>query len=238
MELERMGRSFEQSILWEYRRMSAHNLTTIAAVFMLSLAAQPALAMDVTVGLKAIGPTTIAVGNSLSFVANFDWEPYYHSSNYGGNPEPSPEPGYQYWLISGYSESSESLGPVWFEVNAAGSTTTYSAYSPSSEYFSVAFNQPGTFDVTLNGTWEVLGHSLSYDSIATRYCYGYEWDSCDAWSYGQDGGFHESTYSGGFGPITLQVQVQAVPEPATAGLYLMGLVAVFRLMRRRSGQNA
>jgi hypothetical protein len=186
----------------------------------------------------------VSVGTVVDFTVDFGvitegW------TNGGSNPiEPAPQEGFQEWQVNWYSYEKQTLSQVWFE--AGGNTfTDFPSPAPNSSYsglwtFSLQFPTEGTFSITVNGGWTTSFESYRSNENATRDCYnidpgGTDELSCSPWNWVYDDGGDTYTFDQSFSPLTLTVNVAAVPEPESLAMLLAGvgvLVGARRLKPR------
>lgn len=184
-------------------------------------------------GIDSFGASasTVNVGDTVDFWVQFSVSTSSWTSG-GSSPDaPAPAEGYQEWNVNWYSWEHETLRSVWLQAGDQGFNDA-PASSPGSGYssgwsFSITFAQAGSYDIGLTGGWEAeLSTGYSNES-ASRNCYytdpDYSTDlACDAW-YWQYGDYNDTySISGSLSAGPLNVQVLAVPEPATWALWLAG----------------
>lgn len=175
--------------------------------------------------------TNVAAGTLVDFTVDFGVITYGWTSG-GSNPiEPAPQEGFQEWHVNWYSYENETLSQVWLD--AGGNTfTDYPIVLANSSHtgswtFSILFDTPGSFDITLNGGWATSFESYHSNESATRDCYYVDPDSggelsCSSWNWVYDDGGDTYTYDQSFSPMTVTVNVAAVPEPESLAMLLAG----------------
>jgi hypothetical protein len=106
----------------------------------------------------------------------------------------------------------------------------------------MVFDAPGTYTVDVSGNWQARSVQTYESEIGTRTCwnigdpeYGELILSCDSWNWSYPGDAYESDFSGSLGSLSVQVEVQAVPEPTTLALWLSGLAGLALRAFRRAG---
>lgn len=227
--------------------MHARALVALAAAAAAVVTALPARAEPGSATFTALTSTTIAPGGAVDFEAVFtkaqDW-----FSVAWATPEPQPAVGSQLWQVSGSNSTEETLSSLSLEVwsssgEGQGEALLIRDAGPGTAYrhattFSLGFSQPGSYSVTLQGNWQSLASLGDLSMSASRTC---ALDGgllqCTDWQYAGVGGTGLVDTSGSLAPITLSVQ--AVPEPATLALWLLGLVAVgghLHQQRRSAGR--
>ena len=214
------------------------------AVLAAALAAPLAAHADGGTGsLQALTPLTIAPGGTVAF--QFGFSKYQVLSETGAaEAEPAPAPGTQVWLqsssqsfmetLSGFtlelSTSNQSVGLASVLLSGGEPGTVYS----HTELASFQFDEPGSYTVSLSGTWQSLLSIGDFSIQGSRSCTEQAGLlTCTGWELIGVGGSALQDTSGQFGPVSLQVQV--VPEPQTAALLLAGLGLVGAAARRRRG---
>jgi hypothetical protein len=224
--------------------MHARALATLAAAAAAAFTALPSQAEPGSASFSALTSTTIAPGGTVNFEAVFakaqDW-----FSVAWAMPEPQPAEGLQVWQVSGSNSTEETLSSLSLDVwsssgEGQGVAMLISDAGPGTSYrtastFSLGFSQPGSYSVTLQGSWQSFASLGDLSMSATRTCAPDGGQlQCTDWQYIGVGGTGLADTSGSFGPVTLSVQV--VPEPATAALWLLGLLAVGSRLRHRAGR--
>jgi hypothetical protein len=159
--------------------------------------------------------------------------------NDGGNDynEPTPQDGGQQWVVNWYYREVET--PLSITLQAGGQSFTDWGGSSGTWRFSMVFPDAGKFDITATGDWSVQRSVDSGSEVASRNCY--RWGdseygrsdlTCSSWSYSYPQTLEVGSYGGATNALTLQIDVQAVPEPATLALWLAGLGVVAWRLRR------
>lgn len=157
----------------------------------------------------------------------------------GGNDynEPAPAEGTQLWVVQWYHHEVET--PGWITLQAGGQSHTEWGGSTGSWQFSLQFPDAGRYDITAMGEWSVQRSIDSGSEVATRDCsswgdpeVGGSTLSCSSWAYSYPQTLDIGSYGGATNSLTLQIEVQAVPEPATLALWLAGAGALGWRLRR------
>lgn len=143
--------------------------------------------------------------------------------------------GTQFWSLNWYSYESESLTELHLQAgdqtyselpNARAGTNYSGTWS-----FSMLFPNAGSFQLTANGDWLTRYEFYTSNEIATRQCTnvdpgGSNELSCTSWVYDYPEFSNQSTQQGGLAPLSLTIEVQAVPEPQAGMLLLVGLTGL------------
>lgn len=216
----------------------------VRAVLVAALAAPLAAhAEDGAGSLQALTPLTIAPGGTVDFRYGFSRSQRFEESS-TVTREPLPAPGDQVWQQSSSQSFLETLSSFSLELSAGNQSAGYASLllrggEPGtvftfSDVASFQFAQPGTYTVSLRGSWQSL-LSIGDTSIqGNRSCTEQAGAlSCTEWTFIGSGGSALQDTSGSFGPVLLQVQV--VPEPQTAALLLAGLGLLVAAVRRQRG---
>lgn len=221
-------------------------LAPIAAAVASTLIAMPAQAAPATLGFTATTNTTIAPGGSVGFEAVFTKVQDFASSG-TAEPEPAPAVGAQAWLVSYETTTMETLSSFTLDAlstsgEGQGIGQASLAAGPGSLFghvwsFNLAFSQPGSYSVTLGGSWQSMVSIGDTSMQGSRTCAldGAGVLGCSDWIFVGVGGSALADTSGSLTPVTLTVQV--VPEPGTTALWLLGLAAggVVAMRRRQIG---
>lgn len=168
-------------------------------------------------------------------------------SNGGGSntSEPAPMEGWQEWVANWYwTETVSALsvdlmaGGQWFGESFSGT----GGGASGSFGFTMVFDTPGTYTIDASGSWQARSVQTHEAEIGSRTCwntgdpeYGAVILSCDSWSWSYPRDAYDSDFGGSLGSLSVQVEVQAVPEPATVALWLAGLAGLAWQARRRAG---
>jgi hypothetical protein len=216
--------------------------TSIAASLLFSLSALPAWAAYGQIDTFSASALQVYAGATVDFTVGFTVITSGYT-NGGSNPfEPEPMEGYQTWDINWYSTESETLTDIWL-VTAGNYYSEVPPAAPNSSYsgsanFSTSFATPGTYTISATGGWNHNVDFYTSNESASRECYnidpgGTDELQCTSWqySYYDYGDFYTS--GGNFADQTLTIEVLAVPEPATAVLWVLGLLGVAAARRRR-----
>lgn len=216
---------------------------SIAASLLFALNALPAWAAYGQIDTFSASALQVYAGTTVDFTVGFTVITSGYT-NGGSNPtEPAPVEGYQTWDINWYSTETETLTDLWL-VAAGNYYSEIPPAAPNSSYsgsaiFSTSFATPGTYIVSASGGWNHnVDYSVSNES-ASRDCYnidpgGSDALQCTSWqySYHDDSGYYSS--GGSFADQTLTIEVlAAVPEPATAALWVAGGLLAAGVARRR-----
>lgn len=221
-------------------------LALLAAAAASTLIAMPAQAAAGALSFAAGSSTTIAPGGTVNFEAIFTKYQDFVSSGIA-EPEPVPAVGAQTWLVSAESTTGETLSSFSLQAwstngEGQGFAMPTLAAGPGSLFghvwtFSLGFSQPGSYSVTLGGSWQSMASIDDTSVQANRTCAldGAGVLGCTDWTYLGMGSSALMDTSGNLAPLTLTVQV--VPEPGTTALWLLGLAAggAGALRRRRAG---
>ena len=187
--------------------------------------------------------TTVTVGDTVDFFVQFSIS----TNNYyggGSNPfEPAPTEGYQDWYVNWASWERESLNTVWLQASGAGfyeapGLPAGSGYS-NGWMFSVTFTEAGSHSMGVTGGWDGLINTGYSRESASRNCYVIDPDTstdlvCDSWRWSYSD--YDATYGigGDLSAGSLNIEVMAVPEPATWALWLAGAgLLIWRPRARR-----
>jgi len=213
------------------------NAFRIAYLAAAGLLAGPAIASTGQLDTFSASSLNIKAGETVDFSASFSigTDSY---SNGGSNPiEPEPVEGYQVWAVNWYQSWSESVTEV--QLQAGGASYLASGSSSGSWSFSSTFDTPGTYVMTLTGGWTTRSEQYISTETASRNCYNADPErgsmlTCDGWQWSYYDNTDSSEYSSGFAPLSLTIEVTAVPEPATLALLLAGLGLVAAAAARRA----
>jgi hypothetical protein len=220
-------------------------ITTVAAAALAAAAAAfavPAQAASGSLDSLGASATEVAAGSWVDLSVAFSIVT--SANSYGGSnlTEPEPQEGYQEWFANWYYIDGEAVSSVTLQIDGQG-TTEFLNLSPGSSYSSswttsVLFDTPGQYTVTAGGNW--AGEFTSYYSneSAWRNCYATDPDyggslQCDAWNWTYSDGGDRYGIGGDFAPLSLTINVTAVPEPGTLALWLAGAALLASRSRRR-----
>ena len=185
------------------------------------------------------------VGEMVGFGAG--WSIAGSFSNGGGSntSAPAPTEGWQEWVANWYwTETVSALsidltaGGQWFGESFSGT----GGGASGSIGFTRVFDLPGTYTMDVTGSWQARRVQTYESEVGTRTCWNTgdpahgELDlSCDGWNWSYPRDAFESDFGGALGSLSMQVEVQAVPEPTTVALWLAGLAGLALRARRRAG---
>lgn len=180
----------------------------------------------------------VAPGETVDFSAGFSIA-VDSQSNGGSNPvEPAPEEGYQVWEVNWYQQWSETVSQV--QLHAAGASYAGSPGSSGNWSFSTSFDTPGLYVLQLGGGWTTRSETYISTETASRNCYSSDPENggsllCDSWQWSYYDSTDSYEYDSAFSPLSLTLEVTAVPEPQTYALWLAGIAALAGWARRRRG---
>lgn len=190
--------------------------------------------------------TQVAVGSTVSFGVGWNIQGSFLSGGGSNLVEPAPADGYNEWLLNWYW--TETITPlaidVWVSGPAALSFSEPLGVAPGSAAsgsfgFQMSFDAPGVYEVSATGSFSVRQTRTDQAELGTRYCYnGGDPDNgvylvCDSWSYSYPFQQSDSDFGGSMNMASVQIQVQAVPEPAALLLGCAGLAGLAGLRRWR-----
>jgi hypothetical protein len=221
-----------------------HRLAAAAALAVAAVVPLHAQAASGSLDSFSASATEVVAGSWVDFSVGYSVQAGQWS--YGGsNPtEPEPQEGYQEWNVNWYYVESETVNSVSLQIGSE-STTDFPAAPAGSSYagswtVSIYFDTPGQYSVSAGGSWAADVSNYYSNESAYRNCYYTDPDysgplQCDAWTWTySDGGDWYST-GDGFAPLSLNINVSAVPEPGALALWLAGaaLLAARARQRRR-----
>ncbi len=214
----------------------------VAAVAAAALGSPAAWAADAYFTSFGASATTVTEGSWVEFSVAFSGSTGLY--NYGGSDpyEPPPQAGYQEWQINWYHTYGETLSSLWLGANGESHGVS-PGVAPGEGYngswtFLLYFPSAGSYDVTVEGSWQAMVDTYTSNESATRNCWyeDPEWPGnlvCDAWSYHYYDYSDHYSIDGTLPAQTLNITVLAVPEPETWALFLGGLGLVAGVARRR-----
>lgn len=209
----------------------------------LGLAGAAAQAGTPYLDFTATSPTSITAGGSVDFQLTF--RQYQENWSFDNNgPEPSADIGYQEWLYSFFEMSTEHLKSLTLQIGPIGGPQTSQVLSldagPGTDYnttwnLSLSFAQAGSYQFGASATITQDKVVRRGDTLGTRECVGFDNSvQCSDWAFTarmhEDSAWTEVTSATS---LPIQVQVQAVPEPTTLALWLMGGGMLGWRLRRR-----
>lgn len=190
--------------------------------------------------------TQVAAGSSVSFGVGWSIQGSFQSGGGSNLVEPVAVEGYNEWLLNWYW--TETLTPqtidVWVSGPVALAFSEPLGAAPGSAAsgsfgFQMSFDAPGVYEVSATGSFSVRQTRTDQAELGTRYCAnGGDPDSgvylvCDSWRYSYPVQQSESDFGGSMNMASVQIQVQAVPEPVTLALWCAGLAGLGALRRWR-----
>ena len=198
----------------------------------LGLAGAAAQAGTPSLEFTATSPTHITAGGSVDFQLTFrQYQENWSFDNIG--PEPSADIGFQEWVYSFFETSTERLTGLTLQVGGVGSPPTSQVLSPDAgpgtDYTTtwnlrLSFAQAGSYPLGAGATITQDKTVRRGDTLGTRECVGFDNSvQCSTWAFTdrihEDSAWTEVTSATS---LPILVQVQAVPEPATLALWLLG----------------
>lgn len=219
--------------------------TTLRAALLsagLALAGGPAWSYGQIDSFEA-SATQVLAGSNVSF--NVSWRIHGSIENGGSSnlDEPAPAEGYQEWLQNWTWTNSVTARGIDLQVGDQSHhelvNVAEGAGASGSWGFSMVFDTPGLVMLSVGGSYSAVQASTSEAQLATRYCYNTGdpaygvYLACDSWSLGYPNLQTQSEFGGSLNTPSLQIEVQAVPEPATLALWLAG-IGVVAWRRRRA----
>lgn len=185
--------------------------------------------------------TQVLAGSTVWFAV--DWHIQGSEQlNGGGSPEPGPLDGFQEWLANWSTRETTTATGIDLQV---GSTTHGERFSlePGSSAsgtwtFALQLDTPGMVNLTAGGTAWARQSTITHTELGSRHCYGTGSEElgpyldCSSWSFSYNESASESDLASVLNTPSLQIEVLAVPEPATTALWLAGLVVLGRLAQR------
>ena len=209
----------------------------------LGLAALPAWSYGQIDSFEA-SATQVVAGSTVSFIVSWRVQGSFQSGGSSNLVEPAPAEGYQEWLQNWYWTDNITARGIDLQVgNQMYSeliTVDEGAGASGTWGFSMVLDTPGLVELTVSGGFSVRQTTTSESQLATRTCYntgspdgGVELTCDSSWSLSYPQTRNESDFGGSLNTPSLQIEVLAVPEPATTALWLMGLAAVGTVARRR-----
>lgn len=218
---------------------------TATALACLALGADAGLP---TLTLTAQSPTAIMAGGTVDFRLDF------HQIQEGwsfdnGDGEPSPDIGFQRWQ-SAYREAwNDRLTDLNLQLLVGGmpvqQRNTQPDAAPRTDYttswqVTLRFDQPGLHTVTAAALVTQAKDLYRAITVGTRECVGFDNSvQCSTWAFTdrihEDSAWTEVTSATS---LPILVQVQAVPEPATLALWLLGGGLLGWRRRRRRPQTS
>jgi len=219
-------------------------LTTVLALVTLGAqAGKPYL------DLTARTPTTVAVGGTVEFMVQFS-QIQEGGSFDNGDGEPSPDIGIQQWrsayrdvwqdtltdlrLTLGATSAHGAPGVMALQRDTQPGALSGTDYT-TSWLVTLRFDQPGRLDVLAGALATQQRYRYSEQTVRTRECVGFDNSlQCSEWPL-QTTVLENTTWTETASALSLPVQVQVVPEPATTALWLAGLAGLALRARRRAG---
>ena len=211
------------------------------AALALAAAGAPALAQGQLEWFQA-DRTQVQVGDQVNLGAGWRIDGSFSHGGGSDPQEPAPAEGWQEW-VANWSWT-ESVSPLTVDLQLAGnwSGETFAGTGgmgvSGTVGGSVAFDQPGWYTLEVSGSWQVRSLSTYQNEVASRSCWntgdpdGGAQLSCDSWRWSYPVSAFSSDSGGSLGSLGLQIEVLAVPEPATAALWCGGLWALAGIAAR------
>ncbi len=217
-----------------------------AALCLLAAAAAPAVAQGQLEWFMA-HPSPARVGEVVGFGAGWRIDGSFSSGGGSNTSEPAPVEGWQEWVANWYW--TETVSALSVDLAAGGQFFSESfsgtgGGASGSIGFTMVFDAPGLYQFDVGGSWQTRSVQTHESEIGTRTCWNTgDPDSgvdltCDSWSWSYPRSEFSSDSFGSFGNLTVQVEVLAVPEPATTALWAGGLLALAGWARRRVRHGA
>jgi hypothetical protein len=173
----------------------------------------------------------VRVGETVQFTVAYSGSGSIDQNGGSDLNEPLPVEGWQPWVLNWYDFHYQTVLSV--DLRAGGQSFVDAPSLRAGDghsgswMFSMQFDQAGSFEVSVQGELTML-HEISQGAeLAARSCWNNDVDGgldlqCDAWVYEYPQ--YDDWYTEGLqlGPLSLKVQVQAVPEPQAWALWLLG----------------
>lgn len=192
--------------------------------------------------------TQVRVGELVGFGAGWSIAGSFNNGGGSNTSEPAAQEGWQEWVANWYwTETVSALsvdltaGGQWFGESFSGT----GGGASGTIGFTMVFDAPGTYNIDVSGSWQARSIQTYEAEIGSRTCWntgdpdsGNVYLSCDSWSWSYPRDAYDSDFGGSLGSLSVQVEVLAVPEPATTALWLAGLAALAGpalRARRRAG---
>ncbi|MDN3920597.1 hypothetical protein [Roseateles violae] len=190
--------------------------------------------------------TAVLAGESVELTAWFSVQTTAGSYT-ESSPEPDPAEGPQIWEVGRTVTASELLDSVSLSISAIGrELLLHPAAFPGAGFsdhwtISLPFTQPGLHYLELNGSWTSNTQQTTVTQVATRNCGTDDTGvfGCSPWDVQSTEQRIDFPSGGSFEARGIEIHVSAlpVPEPARAGLWVLGLGAVLSVAGRRSSSH-